>query len=217
MISALIPTRQRPKRFRNTVESLLKTKKGEVEIISYVDENDPELEAYQKLSFTELRLLVRERAGLALIIHRLIEAASHQVMFLGADDIEFVTPGWDVKMKDALPEDGIGLVYCNDNWKQTCNHFMFHRKWVSLTGFFPDDFEHFGPDGYVMDVAKELKRNIYLKDVVIEHHHHKNGKAKMDETYQYPQMHNAASRDIKKNKDYAWKKKKDVEVLREYI
>lgn len=215
-VSVLIPTRGRPKRFRNTVETLLKTKSGKVEILAYLDEDDNR-EPYERIKFPELRYIVGPRIGLAKIIHKLIESALHSHMFLGADDIEFQTFGWDTKMVEAMPEDCIGLVYANDNWKRVCNHFMFHQKWVSLTGFFPDDFEHFGPDGYVMKIAKELKRAIYLPDVVIEHLHWKASKAARDLTYAYPNESGMVDRDLKRQKQYEPRALRDIEVLRAYI
>lgn len=138
-------------------------------------------------------------------------------MLLGADDIEFMTKGWDEKMVSAMPDDCIGAVYCEDNWKQTLNHFMFHQKWVSLTGLFPDDFEHFGPDGYAAKVVDAINRRIFLKDVVIEHHHFKNNKAKSDDTYQNARNGGIVDRDQKRLKDYQHRIDRDIAVLKEYL
>lgn len=216
-VSVLIPTRGRPKRFRKAVESLLRTKAGKVEVLAYLDDDDPGLNVYREKDYPEVRFVVGPRLGLAKIIHHLIGLSLYSHILLGADDIEFKTPQWDLKLVEAMPTDGIGIVFCEDNWKQTCNHFMFHQKWYSLTGLFPDDFEHFGPDGYVLTVAKELKRDFFVKDVVIEHHHVKNGRAPSDRTYEEARENNIIDRDQKRLKNYAGQIQKDVETLRAYV
>ena len=216
-VSVLIPTRGRPDRFRKAVESCSKTATGKIEILAYLDEDDEKIPQYDAIRVPCVRFIVGPRMGLARIIHRLIESSLYSFMFLGADDIEFVTKGWDEKMVAAMPEDCIGAVYCEDNWKQTLNHFMFHQKWVSLTGLFPDDFEHFGPDGYVAKVIDPLKRRIFLKDVVIEHHHFKNNKAQKDATYSECRDSGCTDRDQKRLKGYESRIQRDIAVLKEYL
>lgn len=209
-VSVLITTRSRPKRFRETVESILKTKTGEVEILSYVDENDPKRDEYESPS------IIGPRNGLGDAIHRLIEKASCSYMLVGSDDIIFKTKGWDERMLDAMPKDCIGAVHCADGWGNNFNHFMFHQRWVSLTGLFPRELERFGPDGYVGKIAVALKRKFFLEDVVIEHNHFKNNKAKPDETYMEMRNNGTADRDHKRMKSYDARIQKEIELLKQY-
>lgn len=195
----------------------MKTKKGKVEVVAYLDDDDQELKKYDAIRIDGVRYVIGPRRGLAKIIHHLIELSLYSYMLLGADDIEFITPGWDEKMVSAMPEDCIGAVYCEDNWKQTLNHFMFHQKWVSLTGLFPDDFEHFGPDGYVAKVVDAFGRRIFLPTVVIEHHHMKNNKAKPDGTYLEARNGGIVERDQKRLNDYQSRIDRDIAVLKEYL
>lgn len=169
------------------------------------------------MEYDDLRLIVGPRMGLARILHRLIEASLYSFMFIGADDIEFVTPGWDEKMVAEIPDDCIGAVYCQDNWKQTFNHVLFHQKWVSLTGLFPDDFEHFGPDTYIAKVADGVERKFYLEDVVIEHHHFKNNKNENDATYREARDGGIVDRDKQRLKKYESRIQRDISVLKEYL
>jgi hypothetical protein len=216
-VSVLIPTRGRPKRFRNAVESLLERKAGAVEVIGYLDECDPAKPEYERLEIPEVRFVVGKREGLAKAIHCLIKSSLYSYMFLGADDIECKTHGWDVKLCAAIPEDCIGLAWGDDRWKQACNHFMFHQKWVSLTGFFPDDFRHFGPDTYVLAVAKGLKREFLVKDVVIEHKHYKVNQKLLDKTYEEARMNDGPEFGKKKLKEHEKTIERDIATLREYI
>jgi hypothetical protein len=210
-VSVLIPTRSRPKRFKSAVDSLLQTKTGKVEILSYVDFDDPDLEAYENPTILGPRLTLSQS------IKRLIEKASCGYMLLAADDIICKTKGWDEKMMDAMPKDCIGIVYAHDGGQKNCNHFMFHQKWYSLTGLFPDDFEHFGPDTYVGKVADGLGRKIFLKDVLIEHHHTKFGKAKSDLTYEYPRTSGMVERDTKRLREHEKGRiQAEIELLKQY-
>lgn len=210
-VSVLIPTRSRPKRFRETVESILKTKTGKVEILSYVDEDDPKKQEYENPS------IIGPRRGLGDAIHALIEKASCSYMLLGSDDIIFHTKGWDETMMDRMPADCIGAVYSKDGWGDNFNHFMFHQKWHSLTGLFPRELERFGPDGYVGKIAEALKRRIYVPEVMIEHVHYKNNKVKPDETYMEMRNNGAADRDHKRMKGYEERIQKEIALLRQYI
>jgi hypothetical protein len=85
----------------------------------------------------------------------------------------------------AIPDDGIGLSFGNDEWKTAASHYVFHRKWYELTGIYPDVFVHFGIDGYSIKVMEALDRGRikYLPKVTIAHLHFRNGKAVQDKTY----------------------------------
>jgi hypothetical protein len=210
-VSVLIPTRSRPKRFKTAVDSLLQTKTGEVEVLSYVDFDDPDVGDYENPT------ILGPRLTLTSALKRLIEKASFDLMLLGSDDIIFKTQGWDEKMVKAMPKDCIGIVYAHDGGPKNLNHFMFHKKWYSLTGLFPDDFEHFGPDTYVGKVAEGLGRKILVGDVLIEHHHAKNGKAKSDLTYEYPRTSGMVERDTKRLREHEKQRiPAEIELLKQH-
>ena len=211
-VSVLIPTRGRPKRLKQCLESLHATKTGEVEVLLYVDDDDP---IRDEIIYPGK--FVGPRVGLSLAIHKLIELASHPFMMLGSDDIIFKSEGWDQHLVNAMPKDGIGATYGRDGWNNNLNHFCFHRTWYDLTGLFPKDFEHFGPDGYIGQVCMALNRRIHVEEVLIEHHHFKNQKATRDLVYDEPRNNGCVERD--KNRLRAYEKTRipeDIEILRRH-
>ncbi len=177
-ITLLIPSRGRPHRFKTAVDSARQTASEKIEVISYFDDDDPMLSEYPEYH------IVGRRVRTAKAILTMLQDVTTPYAMLGADDIVFRTPGWDVKMLSYMPADDLGVVYGMDGWKNSMNHFLFSMKWHRLVGVFPDGmFDHFGPDTWVSDIAKECGRLFQAKEVLIEHHHTRNNKAPDDATY----------------------------------
>ena len=191
-VSVLIPTRRRPARLTATIRSIEKTKAGEVEVLTYVDDDDPERDKYQTPS------IIGPRINLPAAHFALEKIAKHRFLLLGADDIIFRTPGWDLKMKEAMPADGIGCVFTNDGWKNSPNHCLYTKRLTELGCGFKTEFEHFGMDTYFSDLMQGVGRFIHRSDVLIEHHHFRNGRAERDLTYDEPRSCMANQRDEKR-------------------
>lgn len=205
----MIATRQRPKRLRACIQSINETKEGEVEVLTYVDDDD---DSYESWTIKGPRF---ERAKM---FKALIGKAQFDFFYMVGDDTVFKTKGWDVKMREAIPEDQIGVVFGMDGWKNVPGHLMFTRKLYELTGAFPDEFEHFGPDTYLSDVAQGVGRLIHLRDVLIEHHHHRNGKAENDDTYSHPRQSMMNQRDERRLVQFrSGRMNEDIKKLKEAI
>lgn len=148
----------------------------------------------------------------------LIGVAKYDFFYMVGDDTLSRTKGWDTKMVSAFPEDKIAVVFGMDGWKNVPGHLMFHRKLYELTGVFPDEFEHFGPDTYLSDVARGVDRLIQLRDVMLEHCHHRNGKAENDSTYSHPRDSMMNQRDKKRLDEYRKSRiPQDIEILKAEI
>lgn len=178
-----MPTRSRPKRFEEAVNSLLRTSTL-AEVFAYLDDDDPEKDAYGV--FERVTYFRGPRMRSARAVKFLMTHADTDFMMFAGDDLVFKTPGWDVELMKSIPSDGIGLAFAHDEWKGAAGHYVFHRKWYELTGMFPDVFDHFGPDGYSIKVMETLdrKRIKSLPHLKIAHVHFRNGKAEFDKTYQ---------------------------------
>jgi hypothetical protein len=177
LLSLLIVSRGRPLRFKNAVESARRLAKNEIEILSYVDEDDPEKDNYEGVT------VIGPPVGTAKAILHLVGLVKTPYAMLGSDDIEFKTQDWDEKLLAKMPGDDLALVFGADGYNNSCNHFLFSMKWHKLVGIFPDKFRHFGPDGWAGDVAIRCKRRIMVDSVLVEHRHYKNRKAEPDDTY----------------------------------
>lgn len=175
-LSLLIPTRSRPKRLKFALESARRTAKEPFEVLTYVDSDDPKKGQYEDV-------YIGPPVGTSKALLYLISQVKTPFFMIGSDDIEFKTQDWDEKLLDAFPKDRLAVVYGKDNYKDNCNHFVMSREWVDLIGAWPDVFYHFGPDGWVAEVAKAAGVLIKVPDVIIEHLHFKVGKAEKDDTY----------------------------------
>lgn len=207
-----MPTRKRPGRFLECLAAIEKTKTGEVEVLTYVDADDNS--GYRHKS------IVGKAKGNAERFKALIAIAKHDFFLIIGDDQIPITKGWDEKMKAMMPKDCIGLVHCKDNWKEQISAILVHRKWYELTGLYPDEFEHFGLDTYMGDLARELKRLFRTEEVIIEHRNHRNPRAKVDndETYMNPRQNGSSSRDFQKLQELRkHRMPEDLKTLRNYI
>jgi hypothetical protein len=179
----LLPSRGRPLRFKECLTSLLGTSEN-AEVLVYLDDDDPTKDQYPGLQ-GRVRYIQGPRVMSSKAIKRLMSECDTEYMMFGADDILFKTDDWDKALMQAVPKDGIGFSYGDDQWKNAPGHYCFHRKWYELTGIYPDVFTHFGPDGYAIKVIETLdkERMTFLHRVKIPHLHFRNGKASRDSTY----------------------------------
>ena len=212
IFSLLCPTRGRPARFVEMLESALATAKfpNRVEFHAGIDADDPSLAEYRKLLH---RLPVNitiypERVRPSVMWQELYKVSSGGILMLCNDDVIFRTHGWDerVEAEFAKHDDGLLLCWSNDLEPQArgkANHWFVSAAWCRALGFFTWEgdcgglgaLEYFGNDDVPWMVAKSVGRAVYLKDVHIEHMHAKYGKSAKDATYTEPRKSNPTSRD----------------------
>jgi hypothetical protein len=178
-----------------------------------VDDNDPQVEAYKKISIDRLRIHVGPGVGSALALKALMKMCDSEWMKIGTDDIVYETPRWDEKMIAAMPKDRVGLVFTSDGLGNQCNHFLFHRKLFELTDMWPDVFWHFGPDGYIGKVIEgvAMERRVFLKSVMIRHLQAKSHKAGWDLTFLEERKNGPGYEDMKRAMEFF---DRDVSILK---
>lgn len=179
-VSILLSSRSRPKRFKTCVDSARRKASGPIEVVAYLDDDDPELPNYELDWVTPI---IGRSANVGKRCRAMAEKAKYDYFYLCGDDAVFITPGWDALLKEKIHPDGIGIVFGLDGWKDSPGHCMFTRKMTSLVDVFPEEFIHFGLDTYLADMANGVKRFERIDSVMIEHHHFRNGKADQDDTY----------------------------------
>ena len=184
MISLLIPTRKRPLRLRQTIESALNTYLNKPEILCYISDDD---DSYEK-DIPGATVVRGPRLVFSDLWNALLPHATGDIYMLCADDVIFRTPAWDFEVEKAFSKvpDKILLAYCDDggpNGKRFASLPFVSRRWVDVVGYFtPPGFSADYSDAWPQDVAEMIGRRRYV-DVLIEHCHHVWGKAEMDETY----------------------------------
>lgn len=159
-----MPSRGRPKECQEAYNSALRTAKGEVEVLVYLDEDDPLRREYT-VPHTVGRPLRCAQAN-----RELLKAASGDLFYFGSDDQRWETEGWDLRFKELMPEDGLSVLYPRDmeNGQKGMNP-VWSRKFADLFGHYPEYFVHFGPDTWLIDIARRAGTLIHAKDVFIRH------------------------------------------------
>lgn len=187
----IVPSRGRPGNIAELLEAWGKTVKGDTGLLVAVDEDDPELSAYQDvcrsvpLGFRPV-IGPRERLGPTLNRLAIERAPDHFAIGFMGDDHRPRTPGWDTAMVDALREMGAGLVYGDDliQHRDLPTAVVMTANIVRALGWFaPPGLTHMYLDNAWLALGEALGRIRYLPGVVIEHCHPVGGTAAWDAGY----------------------------------
>jgi hypothetical protein len=224
MISVCCPSRGRPESMFRLVESVRATAVGPVEVIFYLDDDDPDsavMAAQLGLAglYGQVMHIVGERITMSNTWNVLARHAAYEILMAAGDDVVFRTLGWDMRVREAFAavDDRIALVHGDDlvHGPRLATHPFLHRRWVDAVGYLvPNGFSCDHTDTWVQEVADALGRRHYLPDVVTEHLHPIVGKARLDTTHRERlarnrRDHNAAVYDAR-----AGERDRDVAILR---
>lgn len=190
IISILSPTRQRPQLAYRFAKSVMDTAVdlSRVELLFYVDDDDPCLEEYrQMISKTPFQLVVGKPIRVGPAWNILARKCKGDYLMMGNDDLVSITPGWDnILCKEIkIYDDEIFCAWFDDNLngKKHCAFPIVSRRWVETIGYFmPECFSFFFPDTWLEDLGKRVKRLHYISSAVFEHRHFSTGKMERDTT-----------------------------------
>lgn len=174
--SVLMPSYGRPELFRRAHKSVTRNAVGELEILVGLEEGDVPY---------PVEGTVFKDIGSARKCHELAKKATGDVLLMLSDDEVVLTPGWDQKLHEAFPPDGLAVLYTRDDPQKHRGSVrpVITRRWYEVAGFYPDLFYHFYADTWVTKIAEAVGRLIYVDDVLIEHMHFKFWKSEFDATY----------------------------------
>ena len=199
-ISILCPSRGRPNDLERLIKSVANTatESGRVEILVYVDDDDPEkfnyVMAHKNLAtdpavgqLLNVDLLIDEPLTTPLLNNILADRAQGNILMIANDDQVFVDKNWDVRIDEEaakFPDD----IYCM--WfdegryhEKICTFPILSRKWVDTLGYIePFLFEHFNCDLWTWQIGQMIGRLNYIPDILVEHLHPDTGKSEADET-----------------------------------
>jgi ribosomal protein L37E len=160
------------------VASARRMAKGPIEIVVWLDYDDPTLKQYLELA----RLAgVLYQIGPRNIIHsarwdKCLPLATGELLCHGNDDIIFRTPGWDQMVIAEFEDcpDKILMVHGDDLYIQRegfgC-HPIISRRWLDTLGYFiPPYFDGEWGDTWVNDLANRIGRRKFLP-FICEHLH----------------------------------------------
>lgn len=186
-LTVLVPVLGRPHRVAPILDSALAwTPDAEVLFIADPDDTEElvELEA-QGASW------ITVDGGYAKKIHEGVAQTDAPLIFTGADDLLF-HPGWFETAKARLV-DGIQVVGVNDlrhrAKPEQATHFLMTREYANLPcvddtpGPFFQGYVHNYCDRELVDTAKNRNAYAFASASHVEHLHHLDGKAPLDDTY----------------------------------
>lgn len=193
MIVVVMPSRGRPRRALQAVEAALGLAALETTaVVVAIDADDPEILAYREtlagsgaalsvLSGSETGNLVRATNTVSLKV-----AGFFPRCIIGnlGDDHLVRTEGWDERITEVLHVPGIA--YGNDLLQGEVlptAPFISARIVTALGWYMLPSLTHMFVDDVWKAIGEDLKRLIYLPDVVIEHMHPGAGKAPNDAGY----------------------------------
>lgn len=182
-LGILLPSRGRPDNLKRFIESTFETAHN-ARIYIRLDEDDPALEAYQMVLDTldgeewATRGVVGPRTGFASSMNELAELAesdgmSHVGMF--GDDVEPITPGWDLALTTALGG-RLGVAYGDDGLRKKHapdlpTHYVTQIEVYRRLGYLaPPTIRHLFLDNVARDIGRVLKNFQYVP-VLLKHHH----------------------------------------------
>ena len=170
IIKIILPSRGRPHRLQEFVDSVRQTESEPNEIHVLIDSDDPTIEEYK--SIKGIVLYVREPSGVSDRLIFLSEVVDADIYACLADDVKFETKNWDVKIKQSIPSHGICIVKCNEVHNASLCHPIYTKKIFDLIGGWPFGLKHWFLDSWMEDIGRETKTIIALPDVILHHYHH---------------------------------------------
>tara|TARA_R100001460_G_scaffold71564_4_gene112359 strand:+ start:1236 stop:1982 length:747 start_codon:yes stop_codon:yes gene_type:complete len=197
MISVLVPSRHRPELAKRLLDTINGTKKTDVEVKFYLNDNDPTIEKYKQLLPENVYIIGPDQSS-CFSWNYLSTLARHDYCMLVGDDAQFLTTNWDqhiidffenYEYKDKIlyvcPRDMTGSdkrrwiknkVPTDKPYKIETHpspigaaHFVLHKNWINTVGYFlPPQFWHWHIDNWLTKLAVRLGRAYVLPHVQIQ-------------------------------------------------
>jgi hypothetical protein len=192
-LTILVPTRGRPDNLARLWQAFADTCIEQTMLVALVDNDDPELPAYQKVADRlrdepcfRMGIGPRLRLGPTLNVAAPKWALrSDAVGFMGDDHLPR-TVGWDGRYLAALERLGTGLVYGNDRIQGAAlpTQVAMTSDIILATGHMvPPGLIHLWIDNAWLALGQALDAIAYLPDAIVEHLHPIAGRAQWDAGY----------------------------------
>ena len=181
MISFAVPSRGRPKLAARLVDTAQSTADKHVEILFYLNKDDPTLTEYKDL-LKDNQYVVGPNQSTCLSWNQMADKAKNDIVMLMGDDVQCQTKGWDTKISEQINQykSKILMVVPSDGrlkgsgqhemtqptlWHDAplgAAHFAVHKNWINALGYLAPPF--FGIFG-LMNIHKKL--HVKLTDVFL--------------------------------------------------
>lgn len=153
-----------------------------VEVLFYVDEDDPTLPRYRNAhthaaDIPKLDVMVGPAWGVGRAWNALANKSTGDILYMGNDDLRYETRGWETMLFEeaAKHKDNIFCAYGDDgiNGEQHCAFPAVGRGWFEVLKYFtPEVFKFFRHDTWIFDIAKKVGCVSYLPELKLKHYHY---------------------------------------------
>jgi hypothetical protein len=189
------PTRNRPERCREMLESFKRTvSRRETVMVCYVDQLDPQQEAYEKIfDDTCVRHRFGPRLSVPAVYNRFFspppedwghfQETDYKYFSDANDDFIYHTPGWDEKLISVIEQNG-GLGMAFGQTKNLPTAAVWSARSLRALGWWmPPGFIHQYVDNIHRDLFSMAGQMYSVPDVNTEHRHACFGAVPWDEGY----------------------------------
>lgn len=174
-ITVACPSRGRPELAARMIESAYDKAAlwTRIQTGLYLNQDDPFIEEYSMRIPVQTKRIVGLDGSPAFAYNIINKEIPGDIHVLVGDDCIFETKGWDaplIKLHQQYP-DGIWCAAFHDGKENNAYpHLAVGRGWIDALDYFVNPiFFHWYVDSYTVDLAKEIGRFVYLKDVVLRH------------------------------------------------
>lgn len=169
-----MPTRNKPEEIIRVCSEL---SGSECRLWLYVADDDPKLSGYQSLRLPSAATIVfGPPLGFSRGVNHLASIAAKQPnakMLMRAEDDFYFKPGWDRKYREAMWDDGVGMVWCNYVMKgpeSEPHTAAIGLGWYHALGWFSlPGVQHYYCDNVLREMAEAVGRSRYIPEPMIEH------------------------------------------------
>jgi len=208
-LSLLCPTRARVRNLRTFIRSVCATAAvpERVEILFYIDEDDPDRESYIRYFKASARAhnsllrcapIIGPPIGISKAWTVLARHTTADLLLMANDDQFYVDYGWDTEVDracDAYPDDIVCLYFDGRKREKIIEGLpkgdfpIVTRKWFDIVGHFtPGIFKFWCNELWILDIAERIGRSHPIPGVFVDHLHYDAYKSPFDETYRRPHV-----------------------------
>jgi len=183
-ISLLHPTRSRPEKSVQTIDTWLDrtSSTAEIQLIVSVDEDDPTLELYKQAYNEENTLLINKNRSCVDAINRAAEKSDGDILIVVSDDTDCKVD-WDVNLLVEVDGKSDYLLKTNDGIQDyIVTQTIMDRKYYERDGFiYHPEFVHQFADTYLTCLANIRGRLVFsYLDFPHRHYSHSAGRESAD-------------------------------------
>ena len=197
-ISILLPTRERSKKFKRMLNSLMNTcyKSERMEILLLLDENDNELKNYQEIIKNEnynnisIKLFIKNLKTHAIRNNYLAKKTNGDIIFPINDDMVFVSKYWDKVIDNEFSKIDYEKPYCvwiSSDIKYRylhCDYPIINRAWYKKLGYVGSEFFNFWYlDTWICDLSFRSGKFIVSPNIKVDQLSANRLEKEIDNTY----------------------------------